>query len=431
MYSDERTIKTSTFDWATILMYVAMVAWGWLAIYAADYNPNSDIFSLSNSYGRQIIWISLAFVVALVILLLDHTIYPAFAYIIYGVVILALVSLFFLVTKTTKGALSWFEIGSFKFQPSEFAKFATALALAKYLSTYGISFKDRKTQLICFSIFLFPMLLILLQNDTGSAMVFAAFILVLYREGLSGFWLSLGAYGALLSILSLFPIATFYTKLILEIILIISLILLIFKKKNRKIALIGLIFSASSLLFTYGVSYGYSEVLKKHQQDRIEILLGLKQDDRGVGYNVNQSKIAIGSGGFYGKGFLGGTQTKLRFVPEQNTDFIFCTIGEEYGFIGSFFLVVLYISLLVRLVQIAERQRSRFNRVYAYCVVSILFFHFAINIGMTIGVFPVVGIPLPFFSYGGSALLSFTIMLFILLRLDSNRGNEIKRSFEI
>jgi len=428
MYSDERTIKTSTFDWATILMYVAMVAWGWLAIYAADYNPNSDIFSLSNSYGRQIIWISLAFVVALVILLLDHTIYPAFAYIIYGVVILALVSLFFLVTKTTKGALSWFEIGSFKFQPSEFAKFATALALAKYLSTYGISFKDRKTQLICFSIFLFPMLLILLQNDTGSAMVFAAFILVLYREGLSGFWLSLGVYIATLFLL----VVIVKDNLLISLILLgLGVLIFLFIRKNIKAILILLLFVFGSIGFIFSVGYIYDNALKQHHRDRIEVTLGLKQDDRGVGYNVNQSKIAIGSGGFYGKGFLGGTQTKLRFVPEQNTDFIFCTIGEEYGFIGSFFLVVLYISLLVRLVQIAERQRSRFNRVYAYCVVSILFFHFAINIGMTIGVFPVVGIPLPFFSYGGSSLLSFTIMLFILLRLDSNRGNEIKRSFEI
>ena len=428
MYSDERTIKTSTFDWATILMYVAMVAWGWLAIYAADYNPNSDIFSLSNSYGRQIIWISLAFVVALVILLLDHTIYPAFAYIIYGVVILALVSLFFLVTKTTKGALSWFEIGSFKFQPSEFAKFATALALAKYLSTYGISFKDRKTQLICFSIFLFPMLLILLQNDTGSAMVFAAFILVLYREGLSGFWLSLGVYIATLFLL----VVIVKDNLLISLILLgLGVLTFLFIRKNRKAILILLLFVFGSIGFIFSVGYIYDNALKQHHRDRIEVTLGLKEDNRGVGYNVNQSKIAIGSGGFYGKGFLGGTQTKLRFVPEQNTDFIFCTIGEEYGFIGSFFLVVLYISLLVRLVQIAERQRSRFNRVYAYCVVSILFFHFAINIGMTIGVFPVVGIPLPFFSYGGSSLLSFTIMLFILLRLDSNRGNEIKRSFEI
>lgn len=428
MYNDERILKTSTFDWITILIYIGMVAWGWLAIYAADYTPNSEILSLKNSYGRQIIWISLAFVVALVILLLDHTIYPVLAYVIYGVVLLALVSLFFFVTKTTKGALSWFVIGSFKFQPSEFAKFATALALAKYLSTYGISFKDRKTQVICFSIFLLPMMLILLQNDTGSAMVFAAFILVLYREGLSGFWLSLGVYIATL----------FLSVVILKDNLLITMVLLglgvlvfLFIRKNRKAILILTLFVLGSIGFIFSVGYIYDKALKQHHRDRIEVTLGLKEDNRGVGYNVNQSKIAIGSGGFYGKGFLGGTQTKLRFVPEQNTDFIFCTIGEEYGFIGSFFLVALYISLLVRLVQLAERQRSRFNRVYAYCVVSILFFHFAINIGMTIGVFPVVGIPLPFFSYGGSSLLSFTIMLFILLRLDSNRGNEIKRSFEI
>lgn len=428
MYNDERILKSSSVDWITILIYIAMVAWGWLAIYSADYNPNSEIFSLSNSYGRQIIWISLAFVVALVIILLDHTIYPAFAYIIYGIVILALVSLFFFVTKTTKGALSWFVIGSFKFQPSEFAKFATALALAKYLSGYGISFKDRKTQLVCFSIFLFPMLLILLQNDTGSAMVFVAFILVLYREGLSGFWLSLGVYVAVLFLL----VIILKDNLLISLILLgIGVVIYLFIRKNRKAILILAAFILGSVGFIFSVDYIYNKALKQHHRDRIEVTLGTKEDKRGIGYNVNQSKIAIGSGGFYGKGFLGGTQTKLRFVPEQNTDFIFCTIGEEYGFIGSFFLVALYVLLLIRLVQIAERQRSRFNRVYAYSVVSILFFHFAVNIGMTTGIFPVIGIPLPFFSYGGSSLLSFTIMLFILLRLDSNRGNEIKRAFEI
>ncbi len=427
MYNDERIIKTSTFDWLTILIYIAMVAWGWLAIYSADYNPNTDIFSLRNSYGRQIIWIALAFVVALVILLLDHRIYPAFAYVIYGVIMLALVSIFFLVKKTTGGALSWFQIGSFKFQPSEFAKFATALALAKYLSGYGISFKDKKTQVICFSLFLFPMMLILLQNDTGSAMVFAAFILVLYREGLSGFWLFTGVLAGVL-----FLLALLVDQLLLVIIIAcIAAILFLLVRKNKQLVLLLTLFAIGSVGEVLSVGYVQEKVLKPHQRERIDVMLGLKVDNKDVGYNVYQSKVAIGSGGLYGKGFLGGTQTKLKFVPEQNTDFIFCTIGEEYGFIGSFFLVAMYVLLLIRLVQIAERQRSRFNRVYAYCVASILFFHFAINIGMTIGVFPVVGIPLPFFSYGGSSLLSFTIMLFILLRLDSNRSNEIKRAFEI
>lgn len=427
MYSDERTLKTSTFDWVTILIYIAMVAWGWLAIYSADYNPESSIFSLRNSYGRQIIWIGVAFVVALIILLLDHSIYPAFAYIVYGVVMLALVSLFFFVSKTTKGALSWFEIGSFKFQPSEFAKFATALALAKYLSGYGISFKDKKTQAICFSLFLVPMMLILLQNDTGSAMVFAAFVLVLYREGLSGFWLFTGVLAGIL-----FLSAILVDKLLITTIIgCIAAILYLFIRKNRGAVIILVLFAVGAIGLIFSVDYVFNNVLKQHQRNRILVTLQQIEDKKDVGYNVYQSKVAIGSGGLYGKGFLGGTQTRLKFVPEQNTDFIFCTIGEEYGFIGSFFLVVLYVSLLIRLVQIAERQRSRFNRVYAYCVASILFFHFAINIGMTIGIFPVVGIPLPFFSYGGSSLLSFTIMLFILLRLDANRGNEIKRSFEI
>lgn len=404
-----------------------MVAWGWLAIYSADYDATSSIFSLNNSYGRQIIWIGAAFAVALVIMLLDHRIYPAFAYVIYGLVMLALVSLFFFVSKTTKGALSWFEIGSFKFQPSEFAKFATSLALAKYLSGYGISFKDKKTQAICFGLFLFPMMLILLQNDTGSAMVFAAFILVLYREGLSGFWLFTGLLAG-----TLFLLVILVDKLLLLIIIgCIAAILFLFIRKNRGAIIILSLFVLGAIGLIFSVDYVFNNVLKTHQRNRILVTLQLIEDNKDLGYNVYQSKVAIGSGGLYGKGFLGGTQTRLKFVPEQNTDFIFCTIGEEYGFIGSLGLVILYVSLLIRLVQIAERQRSRFNRVYAYSVASILFFHFAINIGMTIGVFPVVGIPLPFFSYGGSSLLSFTIMLFILLRLDANRSNEIKRAFEI
>ncbi len=427
MYNDERSIRTSTFDWLTILIYIVMVAWGWLAIYSADYNPNTDILSLKNSYGRQIIWISLAFVTALIILLLDHRVYPAFAYIIYGVVVLSLVSIFFLVKKTTGGALSWFVIGSFKFQPSEFAKFATALALAKFLSGYGISFKDKKTQIISFSLFMLPMALILLQNDTGSAMVFAAFILVLYREGLSGFWLFTGVLVGVIFLLSLL-----IGKLLLIIIIAcIAAILYLLIRNNRRAVVLLIVFAVATIGEVLSVGYVQDNVLKPHQRERIDVMLGLKIDNKDVGYNVYQSKVAIGSGGLYGKGFLGGTQTRLRFVPEQNTDFIFCTIGEEYGFVGSFFLVALYVLLLIRIVQIAERQRSRFNRVYAYCVTSILFFHFAINIGMTIGIFPVVGIPLPFFSYGGSSLLSFTIMLFILLRLDANRSNEIKRAFEI
>lgn len=428
MARDEQLIKTSTFDWLTILIYLLMVGWGWLAIYSADFNVDSpSIFSIDQSYGRQLIWIVVALVLALVILLLDHRIYPAFGYIIYGIVMLALVSVFFLVTKRTGGALSWFEIGSFKFQPSEFAKFATALALAKFLSGYGISFKDKKTRLISFGIFVLPMMLILLQNDTGSAMVFGAFVLVLYREGLSGFWLFVGVYVGVLFLLSILV-----EKIILiPILFSIGLILFLFLRSNRSMVVILVIFLVCSLGLIFSVDYVYYNVIKEHQRQRVEVMLGRIDDNKDIGYNVYQSKVAIGSGGVYGKGFLQGTQTRLRYVPEQNTDFIFCTIGEEYGFIGSMGLVVLYVCLLIRLTQIAERQRSRFNRVYAYCVAAILFLHFAINISMTIGLFPVVGIPLPFFSYGGSSLLSFTIMLFILLRLDSNRGNEIKRAFEI
>jgi rod shape determining protein RodA len=405
-----------------------MVGWGWLAIYSADFDVNSpSIFSLDHSYGRQMIWIGASLVIALIILLLDHQLYPAFAYPIYGIIMLALISVFFFVSKRVGGGLSWFEIGSFKFQPSEFAKFATALAVAKYLSGYGISFKQNKTQLITIGIVLLPMALILLQNDTGSALVFAAFFLALFREGFSGIWLFIAVYAG-----TLFLSAILVDKGVITIILLcIALVIFLILRKNLITILLiigGLLVSVG---FIYTVDYLYSNVLQDHQKQRIEVMLGRVDDKKGVGYNVYQSKVAIGSGGINGKGFLQGTQTRLRYVPEQNTDFIFCTIGEEYGFIGSAGLVILFISLLVRIVQIAERQRSRFNRVYAYCVASILFMHFVINIGMTVGLFPVVGIPLPFFSYGGSSLLSFTIMLFILIRLDANHRNEVKRAFDL
>ncbi|HYG14316.1 MAG TPA: rod shape-determining protein RodA [Bacteroidia bacterium] len=428
MERDDDILKTGTFDWLIVFIYLAMVIWGWLAIYSADFNPvHPEIYSLDQSYGRQLLWIGASMVIALVVLLLDHRVYPAFAYIIYGIIILALVSVFFLVSKRTAGALSWFEIGSFKFQPSEFAKFATALAIAKYLSAYGISFKDRKTQVICFALFLVPMALVLAQNDTGSALVFSAFILALYREGLSGFLLFTGVYAALL-----FLLAILVDNIVLVAVLsCIALLIILFVRKNRGLVFTVIGFLVLSLGVIFSVDYVYNNVLQPHQHQRIEVMLGRVDDIKGVGYNVYQSKVAIGSGGIYGKGFLQGTQTKLHFVPEQSTDFIFCTVGEEYGFVGSAGLVILYVSFLIRLIQIAERQRSRFNRIYAYCVASIFFIHFAINLGMTVGIFPVVGIPLPFFSYGGSSLLGFTIMLFILIRLDANRRNEVKRAFEI
>lgn len=428
MERDDDILKTGTFDWLVIFIYLAMVIWGWLAIYSADFNPNRpEIYSLDQSYGRQLLWIGASMVIALVVLLLDHRIYPAFAYVIYGIIILALISVFFLVSKRTAGALSWFEIGSFKFQPSEFAKFATALALAKYLSGYGITFKNRKTQVISFALFMLPMALVLAQNDTGSALVFSAFILALYREGLSGFLLFTGVYAALL-----FLLAILVDNIVLVAVLsCIALIIILFVRKNKGLVFTVIGFLVLSLGVIFSVDYVYNNVLQPHQHQRIEVMLGRVDDIKGVGYNVYQSKVAIGSGGIYGKGFLEGTQTKLHFVPEQSTDFIFCTIGEEYGFVGSAGLVILYVSFLIRLVQIAERQRSRFNRIYAYCVASIFFIHFAINLGMTVGIFPVVGIPLPFFSYGGSSLLGFTIMLFILIRLDANRRNEVKRAFEI
>lgn len=428
MARDEQILRTSAFDWLTIFIYIILVGWGWLAIYSADFNPaDPNIYSLNQSYGRQLLWISVALLIALVILLIDHQVYISFGYIIYGIFILALISVFFLVTKRTGGSLSWFEIGPFKLQPSEFAKFATALALAKYLSTYGVSFATQKSRIICFGIILLPMSLVLLQNDTGSALVFLAFILALYREGLSGFWLFTAVYAAML-----FLFTILVDKIvIIAVVICLGLGIYLFIRKVKSLVIVLIVFVVLSIGMIFSVDYAFFNILKPHQRERIEVMLGRIEDNKDVGYNVYQSKVAIGSGGLYGKGFLKGTQTRLRFVPEQNTDFIFCTIGEEYGFMGSFGLILLYVSLLVRLVQIAERQRSRFNRVYAYSVVSVLFMHFAINIGMTVGLFPVIGIPLPFLSYGGSSLLGFTILLFILIRLDANRGNEIKRAFDI
>lgn len=428
MARDEQILRTSAFDWLTIFIYIILVGWGWLAIYSADFNEaDPTIFSLNQSYGRQLLWISVAFLIALVILLIDHQVYISFGYIVYGIFILALISVFFLITKRTGGSLSWFEIGPFKLQPSEFAKFATALALAKYLSTYGVSFAHQKTRIICFGIILLPMGLVLMQNDTGSALVFLAFVLALYREGLSGFWLFTAVYAAMLFLLTIL----IDKIVIIAIIICLGLAIYLFIRKVKSLVIVLIVFVFLSIGMVFSVDYAFFNILKPHQRERIEVMLGRIEDNKGVGYNVYQSKVAIGSGGIYGKGFLKGTQTRLRYVPEQNTDFIFCTIGEEYGFAGSAGLVILYVSLLVRLVQIAERQRSRFNRVYAYSVVSVLFMHFSINIGMTVGLFPVIGIPLPFLSYGGSSLLGFTILLFILIRLDANRGNEIKRAFDI
>ncbi|MDA3952271.1 MAG: rod shape-determining protein RodA [Bacteroidales bacterium] len=466
----------SNIDWLTVTIYLVLVILGWINIYAAVFNEdNQSIFDLSQRYGKQIVWISTAFVIAFIIFVIDINFYPFFAYFVYGIVIFALVVVLIFGTKV-HGATSWLEIGNFRIQPSEFAKIATALALARYLSSHNVQINTLKSYIRIAVIILLPASLILLQNDTGSALVYFAFILVLYREGISEGILLLGFFVIVLFILALvlakltiillsiaivFIIFWFLNRrfkivslglgiLILNISVIYGLnelfkigfsfylviliaigisgfiyIILAIRHKIKKVVIL-LLFFIGSILFTNSVDFVFDNFLEPHQQKRINVVLGLESDPYGVEYNVNQSKIAIGSGGIYGKGFLKGTQTKFDFVPEQSTDFIFCTIGEEWGFAGTLFVVFVFTFFLYRLVKIAERQRSSFSRMYGYGVISVLFFHITINIGMTIGLVPVIGIPLPFFSYGGSSLLAFTILLFILLRLDASRLELLK-----
>jgi rod shape determining protein RodA len=371
---------------------------------------------MSQSYGKQVVWIGTALGIALLVLLTDVKFFSAFAYVIYGVTILLLIAVL-IMGKEIAGSKSWFQIGEFRLQPAEFAKFAATLALARYLSALGTDVKKLKTKLIPLVIMIVPSLLILLQNDTGSAIVYVALVLVLYRQGMSGNILILGVATAFLSLASLM----FDRYWVIGVLGFITAGLILFIRRTRRnvLMLIGIFVIATA--FTFALEFAFTHVLEPHQKNRINVLLGNEVDLKGAGYNVNQSKIAIGSGGFAGKGFLKGTQTKFNFVPEQSTDFIFCTVGEEWGFLGALVVIALYIYLCVRLVMLAERQRSDFSRIYGYGVASILFFHFFVNIGMTIGLMPVIGIPLPFFSYGGSSLWAFTILLFIFIKQDANR----------
>jgi rod shape determining protein RodA len=390
---------------------------GWLNIHAAVYDEaHKSIFDFQKSYGKQLIWIGSALFIAILIMAIDIRFFSQFAYGIYGFFILLLVAVI-VAGKATKGAVSWFEIGSFKLQPSEFAKFATNLALAKYLSAVDVNIKNFKNRIYAIIILAIPALFILLQNDTGSALVYFTFILVLYREGMSGNILIFGLVIAFLFILTLL-----INKMILVGVLLgVAIVLVIFVRKNKKAIITIATFLVLTTSFIFTVDYAFNHILEDHQRTRINVLLGKDIDLQGAGYNVNQSKIAIGSGGFWGKGYLQGTQTKYNFVPEQSTDFIFCTVGEEWGFVGSFVVVTLLIVLLLRILFVAERQRSAFGRIYGYGVASILFIHILVNVGMAMGLLPVIGIPLPFFSYGGSSLWSFTILLFILVKQDSYR----------
>ncbi|MEA4966530.1 MAG: rod shape-determining protein RodA, partial [Bacteroidaceae bacterium] len=379
-------------DWATILTYLALVLIGWISIYSAVYDEaHKSIFDLDARYGKQLVWIGISLLIALFILVIDPKFFSQTSYLWYGVFIVMLLAVL-AVGSETKGAKSWFGVGDFGIQPSEFAKATTALALAKILSGIDVDMKNLKTKFAAITIVAIPMLLVLLQNDTGSALVFLVFVLVLFREGLSLSVLIFGAAMAILFVLSL----VLNPYLLISILFVITIVIWWLNRK-RKLSIwlcLGLFVFAAGVVLS--VEYVYDNALETHQKDRIEVLLGQKSDPKGVEYNVNQSKIAIGSGGLFGKGFLKGTQTKYNFVPEQDTDFIFCTIGEEWGFVGSVFVIGLYLSLMIKLIKMAERQRSKFSRVYGYCVTSILFAHFTVNIGMTIGLLPVIGIPLPF-----------------------------------
>jgi len=404
-------------DRTLVLLYLILVLMGWISIYAAVFNnEHSSIFDLSQSYGKQLLWIVTSLGLGLMIMLTDSKFFNAFAYPIYiGTILLLVVVLF--AGKEIAGSRSWFQIGGFRLQPAEFAKFATNLALAHYLSALDFDNRKRKSQIIPLLILALPALLILLQNDTGSAIVYASLALVLYRQGMPGSFLLIGVAIAILAIMALL----FNQYIVIAVIGALLIVFTFFIRRNWQniLKVLGIFIVAS--LFVMSVGYTFEHLLEPHQKTRINVVLGKQIDLKGAGYNVNQSKIAIGSGGFWGKGFLKGTQTKFNFVPEQSTDFIFCTVGEEWGFIGSTIVILLFLALIVRIIMMAERQRSDFSRIYGYGVASILFFHFFVNVGMTIGLMPVIGIPLPFFSYGGSSLWAFTILLFIFIKQDSNR----------
>ncbi|MDL2208604.1 rod shape-determining protein RodA [Parabacteroides sp. OttesenSCG-928-O15] len=475
-----------TVDWITILFFVLLVAAGWFSICGASYDfDNAGLFDPSGRPGSQLIWIGSSVVLIFIIMMLDDKFYDVFAYLIYGFIILMLIATIvgamanLPFVPDIKGSRSWLVLGPVRLQPAEFAKFATALALAKFMNGYGFKLNTPKNLFIALSLIVVPMIAILMQKETGSALVYLAFFLVLYREGMSGYillagicavlyfvtgikysedlvgitplgellvmimaliisaalvgvvakdkrhmWILFGvvAFGYLAAyIVSLYiPLNFVWVSYGLIAVLICYLFVLSLKKWVWSYALIAL-FSVLSVGFLYSVDYVFDNILEPHQQVRIKVSLGLEDDPSGAGYNVNQSKIAIGSGGLTGKGFLNGTQTKLKYVPEQDTDFIFCTVGEEQGFVGASAALLLFGLFILRLVWLAERQNNAFGRVYGYSVASIFFFHLLINIGMVLGLTPVIGIPLPFFSYGGSSLWGFTILLFIFLRLDASR----------
>ena len=473
-------------DWWTVLLYLLLVICGWFSICGASYDygePNFFDFGLRS--GKQLIWIACSLGLASVILSLDHRFFDTYAFLIFGILLLLLFATIFN-PHEIKGSKSWIVLGPVSIQPAEFAKFGTALALAKFMGEFTYSMANRKHLIATLAIILVPMFLIIMQKETGSALVYMSFFLMLYREGMPGailftgvcavvyfivgirfsiepmadgitpwgefavlsliiiltsglIWvycktalklammvLGVGVSGIILGMLFSFYVIPFnmvYMLLVMIVVLFFTMIVFFLRERLYSFLYIS-VFVIGSAAFLFSTDYVFSNVLEPHQKVRIEVLLGMKDDPSGAGYNVNQSKIAIGSGGLTGKGFLNGTQTKLKYVPEQDTDFIFCTVGEEQGFLGSSIVLILYLSLILRLIILAERQPTRFARIYGYCVMSIFFFHLFINVGMVLGLTPVIGIPLPFFSYGGSSLWGFTILLFVFIRIDAARyGN--------
>ena len=466
-----RTEIMNNVDWTSVILYMLLVIFGWMNIFAVNFkHGGGTFFSLEHRYTMQLVWILISIIIIIFIFVLDSRFFSFVAYPVYGLGLFLLL-LVLVIGTVVHASKSWIILGPVSFQPSEFAKFATILALAKYLSGFNVKITRTKSILWVFLILFMPALLIMAQPDFGSTLVFGILLLVLFREGLPGgvliFLIACALIFLATLIFSQFVVITAlagtailvscillkrlrYTFIIIGIVSLLitsfiamayvdiipfrknyillltvgslSMVALIYalRQKIRWIYLVVAFFIAS-IGFTYSVDYVFHHVMKEHQRNRVNVMLGLKSDPYGYEYNLRQSKIAIGSGGFSGKGFMQGTQTKFRFVPEQSTDFIFCTVGEEWGFLGSLGLILVYVGLLIRLLLLAERQRSKFGRIYGYGVVAVLFFHFAVNIGMTIGLFPVIGIPLPFLSYGGSSLLTFTTMLFIFIRIDSSR----------
>ena len=420
-----RTNIFAEIDWILVLFFLVLVFLGWLNIYAATVTENNrDVFDFTMLYGKQLKWIGLSFILIIVIISIDAKFYERFSSIFYIASLIFLVGLF-LFGSTINGATSWYDLGGSSLQPSEFAKAGTALALANFLGEPGRDLSNLRSQLSAFLIILLPTILIILQPDAGSALIYISLVFVLYREGLPAYYLLIGLVGILLFI------ATLYFGLATSLIVIFSILTLFFVYllNTRKVQfnrewhkIIALYFFVG--LFIFSVDYVFNDVFEQRHRDRFSILLGKTSDTKGIGYNTNQSMITIGSGGFTGKGFLEGDRTQGNFVPEQDTDYIFSTVGEEWGFLGSSAVIIIFIAFLMRLIWVAERQKSTFSRVFGYSMATIFFFHFMINIGMVIGLLPTIGIPLPFFSYGGSSLWGFTILLFIFIRLDADRVYE-------